>query len=133
MEIPLMVTYKWQTIKFCKHDLNERWFFTTILCWSISKILLNYNKFWYTCNFFQTRLLRLIIALTVVHGCSFNVKSCNKDKQLKARNRSSEIISIQSLRQPQILYGVQLNSTICDCLSENLPSSHLLVFRETPF
>ena len=31
------------------------------------------------------------------------------------------------------IFDVHACATICDCLSENPPSSHLLVFREIPF
>ena len=108
MEVALMVTCKRQIIKFCTTKLDERWFLTTVLCWNTSKILLNYNKFWNTCNFFQPRLQRLTIGLRVVNECYFNTKSCTKDKQLKARNNGSEIFSVRSLRQPY----TDLNSSL---------------------
>ena len=43
------------------------------------------------------------------------------------------ILQFMGMKPPQKespLYGGYIN---CDCLSENLPSSHLPVFREIPF
>ena len=58
--------------------------FTSILHWNATKILLKYNKFWNTHNFFQPRLLRHIISLhsdcivVTLHAgsCSYGVYSC---------------------------------------------------------
>ena len=44
----------------------------------------------------------------------------------------ARIRSILSNRTISV-YKIHLYSVICDCLSENPPSSHLLVFREIPF
>ena len=72
-----------------QRDLNKQWFSEPFFVEIFQKY-----------NFFQPRLLRLMIGLRVVDGYYLNMKLCNKNKQLKTRNRGLEILSIQSLQQP---------------------------------